>query len=193
MLVDAQQMTKNQAANYLEILSLLDLCCRKASRYLDEERILKLPQELQDIIRAHELIEDVKSRDIVEAYIFRGGIRSERRAKVREIEGKHKGPQTLSNETRDGIYWCERGKVPDMNMGRLSEIMKAGKLIQNPHFSVISLPTCSRPDLVSCSVTDETTHIAIHSTGIGPHNWLSGQWLNADAKRALKGLSLIHI
>ena len=104
MLVDAQQMTKNQAANYLEILSLLDLCCRKAFRYLDEERILKLPQELRDIIRAHELIEDVKSWDVVGAYIVRGGIHSERRDKVREIKGKHKGPQTLYDETRDGKY-----------------------------------------------------------------------------------------
>ena len=187
MLVHAQQMTKNQAANYLEVPSLLDLCCRQASRSLGEKRILKLPQELQDIIHAHELIEDIKSWAVVGAYLVLGGIHSERCAKVDKIKGNHKRPEELFDDTRNGIYLCEGDKIPNIDMDQLSEITKAGRLIKDAHFRVVSLPTYSRPDLVSCSVTKETTHIVIHSTGLGPHERLSGQWLNANAERALKG------
>lgn len=157
-------MTKNQAANFLDIPSLLDLCCRQASESLGKKRILRLPQELQDIIGAHELIEDLKSWNVVGAYLVLGGIRSERRAKVREIKGNHKRPESLHDETRNGIYLCEGDEIPNINMDQLSEITKAGKLIQIPHFEVISLPKYNRPDLVSCFVKEETTCIVIHST-----------------------------
>lgn len=181
-------MTKNQAANYLEIPSLLDLCCRQASRHLKEKDIQELPQELQKMIHAHELINDIKGWGVVGVYLIVGGIRSERRAKVREIKGNHKRPESLHDETRNGIYLCEGDEIPNIDMNQLSEITKAGKLIRDPHFGVISLPKYNRPELVSCSVEKETTHIIIHDTAFGSLERIRDLNFRADAdtRRALE-------
>lgn len=194
-------MTKDQAANYLEILSLLELCCKQASSLLKkerrlqrrilQERILQLPQELQDMIHveaAHDWIEDIESWGVIGARLVLGGIRSERRAKVREIKGNHKRPESLHDETRNGIYWCERDEIPNINMEQLSEITKAGGLIKDARFRVVFLPKYSRPDLVSCSVNKETTHIVIHSTAFRTLDGFRGQRSEAitEPQRALK-------
>ena len=181
-------MTKIQAANFLDIPSLLDLCCRQASRSLGKKVILRLPQELQDIIVAHKLIEDLKSWAVVGAYLVLGGIHSERLAKVKKLKGNHKRPEELFDESRNGIYLCEGDKIPDIDMNQLSEITKAGGLIKDARFRVVSLPKYSRPDLMSCSVNKETTHIVIHSTAFRAPDDFWGPRSEAitEPQRALK-------
>ena len=182
-------MTEEQAANYLEIPGLLELCCKQASRSLEEEKIANLPQELRDMIRveaAHDLIEDIGRWKVVGAYLVCGGIRSERRAKVAEIAYGHKKPFVLSDDTRHGIYLCEGDEVPEVDMDGLSKIANAGELIGNTFYGVISLPKCNRPDLVSCSISGEKTRIVILEVALGPDPFFRGQYVIPAAGRALE-------
>jgi hypothetical protein len=56
-------MTEEQATNYRQLTSLLELCCKQASGSLDGKEISELPRGLQGIIRveAQDLIEDLES------------------------------------------------------------------------------------------------------------------------------------
>jgi hypothetical protein len=190
-------MTEDQAANYLEVPKLLELCCKSAVRSLKAEEISELPQELEDMIRvetAHDLIEDLEDWKVDGAYLVCDGIHSERKAKVSELAVGCSRPMFLSDETREGVYLCEGLRTPDIDMNRLREITEAGELIKQPRYVVVPLPTYSRPDLVSCSVTRENTCIVILATAIESHDLYYGRSrLIAAAKTALESeLEKVH-
>lgn len=142
---------------------LLELCCKEASRTLEAGKLFDceeapeedtslwgmfsgLPPELKEMIRkeaAHALIEDLEDQGVSGAYLVRGGVRSERVAKIREIYDGFHLRKTVSDTTEDGICLYAKHDMPEIDMIRLREITKAGQLVEHPRYKPVDLPTYS--------------------------------------------------
>ncbi|KAI7699597.1 hypothetical protein KC353_g16388 [Hortaea werneckii] len=196
------------ATNFLEVTSLLELCCKEASRTLEAGKLFDceeapeddtslwgmfsaLPPELKEMIRkeaAHALIEDLEDQGVSGAYLVRRGVRSEREAKIREIDDGSHMLETLSDTTEEGICLCAKHDTPEIEMIRLREITKAGQLVKHPRYKPVDLPTYDRPELVSCSVEGVETHIQVLRAALEPHWLFNGQCVSAEAMKALQSL-----
>ncbi|KAI6853805.1 hypothetical protein KC343_g1440 [Hortaea werneckii] len=166
------------ATNFLKVTSLLKFCCKEASRTLEAGNLFDceeapeddtslwgmfsaLPPELKEMIRkeaARALIEDLEDQGVFGAYLIRRGVRSERVAKMDEIDDGFHMLDTLSDTTENGICLYRKYDAPQIDMIRLREITKAGQLVGHPRFKPVDLPTYDRPELVSCCRGGEDTH-----------------------------------
>ncbi|KAI7233999.1 hypothetical protein KC330_g5060 [Hortaea werneckii] len=196
------------ATDFLEVTSLLELCCKEASRTLEAGKLFdceEAPEDdtslwgmfsallpkLKEMIRkeaAHALIEDLEDQGASGAYLVRRGVRSEREAKIREIDDGFHMLDILSDTTENGIYLYTKHDAPKIDMIRLREIIKAGQLVKHPCYKPVDLPTYDRPELVSCSVEGEKTHIQVLQAALEPHWLFNDQRVSAEAMKALQSV-----